>query len=89
MCKHRSDYLSTLLNLIMKNRESLEMDSEEYADILRFLSFQEFPLYILQNDNCKNQSHAKSNFRRLAGQYQVCEGKLFKVTYSFDLYIYR
>ena len=55
------------------------MNSEEYAEILRFLSFQEYPLHILQLDG-KKLSHAKSNFRRQASNYQVCEGKLFKVS---------
>ena len=56
-----------------------EMNSEEYAEILRFLSFQEYPLYILQLDG-KKLSHGKSNFRRQASNYQVCERKLFKVS---------
>ena len=55
------------------------MNTEEYGFILRFLTFQEYPLHILQDADGKKQCHAKSNFRRLANQYQVCEGKLFKV----------
>ena len=68
------------------------MNSDEYADILRFLSAQEYPLYIAQSNN-QSQCHLKRNFRLKAFQNRICEDKLFKVSIVNDklhssIYIY-